>query len=294
METSIAVIKRLGQAIRLFFEIIGIIQTILWLVGGGVVIGGVIALLQEVPIIVPILLLTVGIGAFVYATVKTIYRYRVWNSLKSIPELDDVMKKALDIHIRIGELHDMVIEQNRRKNIKHRTREALAKKYLETIGISLSELAKGVNPDGTFTKKIYRKIRRFYRLKEGDYSTALRPLKGYGRLLSKAKLGLWNTLQGDTKCEQLKNEFMGLQLRLSIPSETIDDINSLPELSYGLYSLSVGVNLIHEGRTWYKHVPDNWIKQKEEAKGMVDIAYLKATMWVKSRVRRAMFKESQK
>jgi hypothetical protein len=294
METSIAVIKRLGQAVKLSFEIIGIIQTILWLIGGGAVIGGIIASLQKVPIIVPILLLTVGIGAFVYATVRTIYRYRLWNNLKSIPQLDVVMEKALDIHIHIGKLHEEVIEQNRRKNIKTKLRQTLAKKYLETVGITLNDLATGINQDGTFTKKLYRKIRRFYGLKEGDYSTVLPHLKDYGRLLDKAKLGLRDAIKADSEYEPLKNEFMKLQLQLDIPSEIVDDINNLPELSYGLYSASIGANLPHEGRNWYKYVPDSWIKQKEEAKNLVNTAYLKATMRAKNRVRRAMFKESQK
>ena len=294
METFITVIKRLGQAIKLFFEIIGIIQTMLWLIGGGVVIGGIMASLQKMPIIVTILLLTVGIGAFVYATVKTIYRYRSWNNLRSIPQLDDVMKKALDIHIHIGKLHDAVIEQNRQKNIKTKLKQTLAKKYLETAGINLRDLATGINPDGTFTKKLYRKIRKFYGLKEGDYSTALPHLKDYGRVLDKAKLGLRDAIKADTEYEPLRNEFMKLQLQLDIPSEIVDDINNLPELSYGLFSASIGVNLPHKGRNWYKYVPDSWIKQKEEAKNLVDTAYLKATMWVKNRVRRTMFKESQK
>lgn len=294
METSITIVKRLGQTIRLFFEIIGIIQTILWLIGGGAVIGGIIASLQRVPIIVSILLLIIGIGAFVFATVRTIYRYRLWNNLKSIPQLDVVMEKALDIHIHIGKLHDKIIEENRRKNIKTKLRQALAKKYLETAGINLRDLATGINQDGTFTKKLYRKIRRFYGLKEGNYSTALPHLKDYGRLLDKAKLGLRDAIKGDTEYESLKNEFMKSQLQLDIPSEIVDDINALPELSYGLFSASIGANLPHEGRGWYKYVPDNWIKQKEEAKDLVNTAYLKATMWVKNRARRAMFKESLK
>jgi hypothetical protein len=297
MEMSTTIIKRLGQAIKLFFDIIGVIQTILLLIGGGTVIGGIIASLQKMPVVIPILLFAVGIGAFVYGIVRTIYRYRLWNNLKSIPELDSVMNKALDIHIYIGKLCDEVIEKNRPKNIKTKSRQALAKKYLETAGITLNELAIGVNPDGTFTKKLYRKIRKFYGLKQGDYSTALPHLKDYGRVLDKAKLGLRDAIQADTKSgqlEQLKNEFMRSQLQLNIPSEIVDDINNLPELSYGLYSASIGANLPHEGRDWYKYVPDNWLKQKEEAKNLVNTAYLKATMWVKNRARRAMFKESQK
>jgi hypothetical protein len=291
----ISIIKRLVQSIRLFFEIVGIIQIILLLVGGGVVTGaGIIAALQNVPIIIPIALLVIGIGVLAYATIKTIYRYRLWRNLKSVPELDNVLAKAWDIHIHIGKLHNVVIKQNRRKNIKTKTRNILARKYLETVGISLGDLANGINPDGTFTKKLYRKIRRFYGLKQGNYSTVLPHLKEYGRLLNKAKLGLRDTMRAGTEYDDLKNEFMKSQLQLNIPSETIDDINNLPELSYGLYSASVGANLVHEGRSWYKNVPDNWIKQTEETKDALDAAYLKATMWVKNRVKLAMFKAEMK
>jgi hypothetical protein len=295
MGMSIAIIKRLWQSIKLLFDIVGIIQVTLWLIGGGAVTGaGIIASLQKLPIIVPIALLILGIGALIFATTKTIYRYKLWNNLKNVPELDDAMKKALDIHIRIGKLHDVVVEQNRGKNVKTKLRQTLAKKYLESVGISLVDLANGINPDGTFKKKLYRKIRKFYGLKEGDYFTVLPHLKDYGRLLDRAKLGLRDAIRADTECEQLKNEFMKLQLQLSIPSKTVNDINNLPELSYGLYSASVGTNLVHEGRTWYKHVPDSWIKQKDETKNMLDTAYLKATMWAKNRVKRAMFEEALK
>lgn len=293
MGIFLTIIKRLVRAIRLFFEVLGIIQTILWLVGGGVVTtAGVVASLQNVPTIIPIALLIMGVGVLVYATVRTIHRYRLWNALESIPALDNVMGKALDIHICVGKLHDEVIKQNRRKNIKTKLRQTLAKKYLETVGISLRDLVAGVNPDGTFTTKLYRKIRRFYGLKEGDYSTVLPHLKGYGRLLDKAKLGLKDAIQASTDYDQAKNEFMKSQLHLSVPSEIVGHINALPELSYGLYSASIGANLAHEGRDWYKDVPDSWIEQRDEAKSMLDTAYMKAAMWAKERARRAMFKES--
>lgn len=295
MDMVIGIIKRLVQSVRLFFEIVGIIQIILYLIGSGVVTAVVIIeSLQKVPIIVPIALVILGIGVFVFAMIKTVYRYRLWSNLRVIPELDDVLAKALDIHIRIGELHDVVVEQNRRKNIKTKVRDALAKKFLETLKISLSELAKGTNPDGTITKKLYRKMNRIFHLKAGEYFTALPLLKDYGRLLNKSKLGLRDVIQADTKYEQLKNEFMKSQLGLNIPSKTINDINNLPELSYGLHSVSVGVNLIHEGRTWFKDVPDGYIKQKEETESTTDTAYLIATMWVKNRVKRAMFEEALK
>lgn len=292
MDIFLTVIKRLGRAIKLFFEILGIIQTILWLIGGGVVTSaGFVASLQNLPIIIPVALMVIGTGVLAYATVRTIHRYRSWNVLKSIPELDHVLGKALDIHICIGKLHDEVIKQNRRKNIKTKLRQTLAKKYLETIGITLRDLAIGINPDGTFTGKLYRKIRRFYGLKEGDYSTVLPHLKGYGRLLDKAKLGLKDAIQASIEYDQAKNEFMKSQLHLSVSSEIVGYINSLPELSYGLYSASIGANLAHESRDWYKDVPDSWIEQRDEAKTMLDTAYMKAMMWAKDKVRRAMFKE---
>ena len=291
----VAIVKRLVQAIRLFFEIVGIIQIILLLIVGGVVTGaGIIASLQKLPIIVPIALLIIGVGVLIYAMIRTIYRYRLWSNLKSLPELDDVLKKALDIHIHIGELHDVVVEQNRRKNIKTKIREALAMKFLEALKISPSEMFNGVNPDGILRKKLYRKMNRVYHLKVGDYFTALPLFKDYGKLLDRSKLGLGDVIQADTKYEQLKNEFMKLQLGLNIPSKTISDINNLPELSYGLYSISVGLNLIHEGRTWYKYVPDSYIRTKEKSTSMLNTTYLEATMWVKNRVKRAMFEEALK
>jgi hypothetical protein len=128
MGMFLMVIKRLGRAIKLFFEVLGIIQTILWLIGGGVVTSaGIVASLQNLPIIIPIALMVIGIGVLAYAVVRTIHRYRSWNALKSIPELDTIMEKALDIHICIGRLHDEVIKQNRRKNIKTKLRTTLAK-----------------------------------------------------------------------------------------------------------------------------------------------------------------------
>lgn len=295
MGMFIAIINRLVQPIRLFFEIVGIIQIVLYLIGGGVVtVAMIIESLQKVPIIFPIALFVLGIVFFVFATIKTIYRYRLWSNLRAIPELDDVLKKALDIHIYIGELHDAVIEQNKRKNIKTKIRQALAKKFLETLQISPIELNNGINPDGTITKKLYRKMNRIFHLRAGDYFTALPLSKDYGRLLDKSKLGLRNIIEADTKYKQLKNEFMKSQIGLNIPSKTISDINNLPELSYGLHSVSVGVNLIHEGRAWFKYVPDGYIKQKEESSSMIDTSYLKAMMWVKNRVKRAMFEEALK
>ncbi len=295
MGMFIAIIRRLWQPIKLFFDIVGIIQIILWLIGGGMVTGaGIIASLQKVPIIIPIILIVLGIGALVFAMIKTIYRYKLWNNLKDIPELDNVLEKALDIHIRIGELHDVVVEQNRRKNIKTKIREVLSEKFLETLQISRSEVASGINPDGTLKEKLYRKLRSPFALKKGDYFSALPLLKGYGNLLDRSKLGLRDVMKADTKYEQLKNEFMKSQLGLNIPSKTVNDINNLPELSYGLNSVSVGVNLIHEGRTWYKYVPDGYIKQKAESKDMLDTAYLTAAMSVKNRVKRAMFEEALK
>lgn len=292
MGIFIFIVKRLVQAIRLFFEIVGIAQIVLWLIGGGVVTSGVIAWLKDLPIVVPIAVLVIGVGALAYSIIRTVHRYRLWNKLGDSPELNDVMQKALDIHFRVRDLHDTVIKENRRKNIKTTLRTALAKKYLATAGISLKDLAMGFNPDGTFTKKLYRKIRRFYGLQEGNYFTALPHLKNYGRVLDKAKLGLRASIRADAQYQQLQNEFMKLQLQLNVPSQAIDYINNLPELSYGLYSASVGANLAHAGRSWYGNVPDSWIKQQEEAESTINEAYLKATAWAKNRVRRAIFGEA--
>lgn len=297
MGMFITIIKRLVRAIRLFFEIVGIIQIVLWLIGGGAVTGGIIALLQKVPIIVPTALFVIGVLALGYAIIKTIYRYRQWNNLKKIPELDDVLSKAWDIHVYLRGLHDVVVEQNKRKNIKTKLRKALAKRYVETVGISLNDLANGINPDGTIQKKLWRKMKRVFHLREGDYFTVLPLLKDYARLLNKSKLGVKDVIETDTKYEPLRDEFMKSQLNLNIPNEAINainNLNNLPELSYGLYSLSIGMNLIHEGRTWYKDVPDGYIKQKDDVGSTIDTAYLRATMWVKNKVKLAMFKEAVK
>jgi hypothetical protein len=297
MGLFITIIKRLVQAIRLFFEIVGIIQIVLWLIGGGVVTGGILALLQEVPIIVPITLVIIGTGAFVYATIRTVYRYRVWNNLKNIPELDDVLRKAWDIHIHLRGLHDVVVKQNRRKNIKTKLRQALAKRYLEIVGISLNDLANGINPDGTIKKKLWRKMKRIFGLREGNYFAALKLLKDYARLLNKSKLGLKDAIETDSQYDQLRDEFMKSQLNLNIPNEAINvinNLNNLPDLSYGLYSLSIGMNLVHEGRTWYKDVPDGFIRQTDDVESTIGTAYVRATMWAKNKVKLAMFKEAVK
>ena len=294
MGAFVSVIKRLGQAIKLFFEIVGIIQIVLG-IGGGVVTGaGVIASLQKLPIIIPIAVLVIGVGLLAYATMRTIHRYRQWNNLAGVPDLNNVMAKALDIHIHISELHDIVVKQNKGKRIKTKVREALAEKFLETLQIPRIELARGTNPDGTMKKKLYRKIRKLFHLKQGDYFTALPLLKGYGHLLDRSKLGLRDSIRADTEYDRLRNDFMKSQIGLNVPSDIIDAINTLPELSYGLNSVSVGLHLINEGRSWYKYVPDGYIQQKGESRERIDTAYLTATMWVKNKVRREMFREAVK
>lgn len=197
-------------------------------------------------------LLVVAMGAFVFATIRTVYRYRLWNNLREIPELESVLGKAFDIHIHIGELHDIVVKQNRVKKIKTKIREALAERFLETLRISRIELAKGINPDGTMKKNPYQKIRKLFDLKQGNYFTALPLLKGYGHLLDRGKLGLRDIIGADIKYDQLRNNFMKSQVGLNVPSNVINAINTLPKLSYGLNSVSVGVNLVNKGRSWYK------------------------------------------
>ena len=252
MGAFVSAIRRLVQSIRLFFEIVGIIQIVLYFFGGAVTVAGIVDLFHRAPIGVLIALLVVAIGAFIFATIRTIYRYRLWNNLRDIPGLEDVLGKALDIHIHIGELHDIAVKQNKGKKIKTKVREALAERFLETLRISRIELAKGINPDGTMKKKLYRKLRKLFDLRQGNYFTALPLLKGYGHLLDRSKLGLRDVIRADTKYDQLRNDFMKSQVGLNVPSNTINAINTLPKLSYGLNSVSVGVNLVNKGRSWYK------------------------------------------
>jgi len=282
-------IKRLINPIRVFFEILGIIQTLYWLGGSIVTTASILTFSQDLPAIVPIALLSLGISLLGISAFRTVYRYKLWNSMKIVPELDDVLKKALEIHIHTSQLQKVVVEQNKRKNIKTKVRTQLAIKFFDTLKIPINDLPRYVNPDRTIKKKLLRKMKMIFHLKDGEYFTVLPLLKDYGKLLNRSKLGMRDAIQASTKYATLKNEFMELQLKLNIPDKIMDDINELPELSYGLNSISIGINLINENRTWYKDIPDSYMSQKEESGYMVDTAYLRASMWVKNNVRRVMF-----
>ncbi len=128
-------------------------------------------------------------------------------------------------------------------------------------------------------------------MREGDYFTILPLLKGYAKLLNKSKLGLRNRVQEDPEYIGLYDEFMKLQMQLNIPDKYLSEINRLPELSYGLHSLSIGINLINENRKWYKTIPESYIDQKDDSANMVNVPYLRASMSVKNSVRLAMFRD---
>ncbi len=291
-------IKRLFSPIRMFAELLGIfynvLQTISYLGGGIMTTASLITFFQNIPTIIPITLLVLGIVSFGLGIFRTIYRYKTWNSLKVIPELESVLNKALAIHFHVTKLHKAVIEENTRKNIKTKTRIQLANKFFETFQIPTESLSKYFNADYTINNKLYRKIRKQFHLKEGNYFTILSLLKGYAKLLNKSKLGLRNVIQEDPEYSRLNNEFLELQLKLNVPDKFINMINRLPELSYGLHSLSIGINLINENRSWYKTLPDSYIEQKEDSKSMVDTAYIRASMWVKNNIRLALFREALK
>ena len=282
----------------MFAELLGvyydILQTTSYLGGGIMATFSLITFFQNIPTIIPITLLILGILSFGLGIFRTIYRYKMWNRLKVIPELETVLNKALALHFYIAELHKKVIEENTHKNIKTKIRIQLANKFFETLQIPTESLNKYFNADFTINNKLYRKIRKQFHLKEGDYFTILSLLKGYAKLLNKSKLGLRNVFQDDQEYSKLNKEFLELQLKLNVPDKFINMINRLPELSYGLHSLSIGINLINENRSWYKTIPDSYIEQKEDSKSMVDTAYMRASMWVKNNIRLAMFREELK
>lgn len=289
-------IRRLFYPLRTLFEILGIfydtLQTFSFFGGGIMTSVSLVAFFQGIPTIIPATLLVFGIGLIGVGIFRTIYRYKMWNSLKDVPELDAVLKKALDIHFYINGLHKLVIKENTRKNIKTKTRNQLAIKFFETIQIPLQTLPKYMNPDGSIKNKLYRKMRKQLHLQEGNYFTIIPYLKDYSKLLNKSKLGLKSVIQENAEYGRLKNEFLELQLKLNIPDKYINEINRLIELSYGLHNISIGINLINEKRSWYKTIPDSFIDQKEDSGNMVDTAYLRASMWLKNNVRRAMFEEA--
>jgi len=290
--------KRLFKPIRLFIELLGIfydfLQTFSYVGGSVMTTASLITYSQNIPTIIPVTLLVLGMVFFGVGIFRTVYRYKMWNSLKDIPELEAVLRKALDIHIYISGLRKTVIKENTHKNIKTKTRMKLANKYFETLKIPLESLPKYTNPDGSIKDKLYKKMGRQLHLKEGNFFTVLPFLKDYGRLLNKSKLGLKSVVQDNPEYDRIKNEFLGLQLKLNVPDKYINEINRLPELSYGLNSISIGINLINETRSWYKTIPDSYIEQKDDSENIVDTAYLRASMWVKNNVRQAMFREGLK
>ena len=187
-----------------------------------------------------------------------------------------------------------MIKDNAHKNIKTKTRVQLANKFFETLNIPIEALLKYVNPDGSIKDKLYKRMKRQLHLKDGNYFTVLPFLKDYGRLLNKSKLGLKSSIQGNPDYDRLKQEFLELQLKLTVPDKYLNEINGLPELSYGLHSISIGINLINPNRYMYKDVPDSYLAQKEDSGNIVDTAYIKASMWVKNNIRQAMFREGLK
>lgn len=291
-------VKRVIQPLRIFWEIVGIfydiLQTLSYLGGIVMTTTGVVTFFQNIPTIIPIVLLVLGVLSFGFGLFRTIYRYRMWNSLRLIPELEDTLSKALDIHFHITELHNKVIEENTHKNIKTKTRVELANKFFETLQIPVESLSKYFNADFTINKRLYKKIKKQFHLQEGNYFTVIPLLKGYAKLLDKSKLGLKNTIKEDAEYNRLNSKFIKSQLKLNIPDEYMNDINKLPELSYGLHSLSIGINLINENRDWYETIPESFIEQKDDSKNMVNTPYLRASMWMKNKIRLAIFKEGMK
>jgi hypothetical protein len=270
------------------------LQTIKIFGGTSMIGGGIWAFTQNVPIYVPIVAVIIGVGLIAFGIFNSIFRYRVWKSYKVIPELEQVLDKALAIHNHIRELSEQVILENRKKHIKTKVRLKLANKYYETLNIPITELAENINPDGTISKKLYKKIKKKQQLKDGEYFTAIPFLKDYAKLLNKSKLGIKRAIDDSCEYRRLSNEYLALQIKLNVPDEIMNDINNLPELSYGLNSMYVGINLPNENRSWINDVPDVVLKQKDDSEIIVTKSYMRATMWLKNKVKKTMFKDAVK
>ncbi|MFC1991841.1 hypothetical protein ACFLVC_03870 [Chloroflexota bacterium] len=253
--------------------------------------GSIIAFSQDIPIFIPIVVLVLGLGMLGFGIVRTNYRIKVWNKLQNLPELDDVLQKALEIHKHITELSKNVIKENKKKNIKTKVRIKLANEYFKTLNISIIELTKNIQPDGTISKKLYKKIKKRQHLKDGEYYTVIPMLKDFARVLNKSKLGLRQSITNNSTYDKLHGEYLALQLKLNVPDSIMHDINSLPELSYGLNSVYIGINLINENRNWINDVPDSILVQQEDSDSIVTKSYMRASMWLKNKVKMAIFNE---
>lgn len=291
-------LKHAFKRLKIFFEIIGLfyntIQTVSYVGASIVTAGGIIAFTQNIPTYIPIIILMLGSTWIIFSGYQSYVRYRIWKQIQNIPELEDVLNKALEIHNHIKELSNQVIDENRKKNIKTKTRTELANKYFETLNISINDLKGNINPDGTLSKNLYKKIRKRQHLRDGQYFTIIPLLKGYSKLLNKSKLGIKSLIDSSEKYQILSNEYLTLQVKLNIPDKLINEINSLPELSYGLYSTYVGINLPNDNRSWIKDVPDEILAQQEDSEAIVNKAYMRAVMWLKNKVRMTIFIDSLK
>lgn len=246
-----------------------------------------ITFLNRIPIYFAVGLLGLGLIAILYSTLRMVCRYRLWLKLEKNSDLEVVLQKALDMHLVLEELQKEVVAQNRKKNIASETRESLVAKYLETM-IPLKELPKYINKDGTPKNSLYKRIKKFYAAKDGDYFSIIPMLDDFARLLHKAKLGLNNAKYSSEKYDNIRKEFLAAQIKLNIPESLTNDINALPELSFGLNSLVVGIKVINENRSWFKNIPDKYVQLRDESDTIATTAFMKTLTSLKNKVNLAI------
>ena len=88
-------VKRIFRPIKMFMGLLGVfydlLQTVSYIGGGIMTAASLVTFFQNIPTIIPIALLVLGILSFGLGIFRTVYRYKMWNSLKNIPELEDVI-----------------------------------------------------------------------------------------------------------------------------------------------------------------------------------------------------------
>lgn len=98
---------------RFFREAIGTILDIWDILSIAFGIGGnmgvVAAAIANIPIIYPIVIGAVSIGVLTYGIVKTIIGYKKWVNIRDVPILDDLMQKALSLHLHLADIQESFI-----------------------------------------------------------------------------------------------------------------------------------------------------------------------------------------
>lgn len=246
--------------------------------------------LQNISPFIPIFAIAISIGL----TINAIYRinrdFQKWKYIyeKAEPSAQEILVTLRDLHLSLREL---IIPISQRQ-VNKQTLRKLIEYMLRMLNISRSELYSRFSQSqlSDIKDSLMPKLKKSFNINPKKINTNASLLREFGYSMDSVSLGLSTEMNNNDTNYHIQNTKLQI-LTLKTNEDIVEIINRVKQLSFGLCSIIIAINLLNKHRNYSKKMPSNLKDELYNFPKEIDDIYMKALLEAKLGIMKSLMRE---